>query len=114
MEKKCAIFPLCRTNSTAVTIRLYLMNETSQKWHNFNTIKVLKSAMQKSNHRIVKFLQENNLTIAFAESVTCGLAVHQLSAVKGTSKVLEGSIVCYDEIVKRDLLKVPQSLLDKF
>ena len=70
--------------------------------------------MQKSNNRIVKFLKENNLTIAFAESVTCGLAAHQLSVVKGTSEVLKGSIVCYDEKVKCNLLKVPQSILKKY
>jgi nicotinamide-nucleotide amidase len=69
--------------------------------------------MQKANRKIVKFLQKNNLTIAFAESVTCGLAAHQLSAVKGTSEVLKGSIVCYDEKVKSNLLKISQRLIDK-
>jgi PncC family amidohydrolase len=53
------------------------------------------------------------LTLALAESVTCGLAAHQLSTVKGTSDVLMGSIVCYNEKVKTGLLKVRKSLIQK-
>jgi nicotinamide-nucleotide amidase len=69
--------------------------------------------MQKPNHRLVKFCKENNVTMAFAESVTCGLAAHQLSQVKGTSDALKGSLVCYNGDVKEDVLKIPKALIEK-
>ena len=58
-------------------------------------------------------MQEVNFTIAFAESVTCGLAVHQLNTVKGTSEVLLGSIICYHEKAKTKLLNINSSLISK-
>lgn len=67
-----------------------------------------------SNRRLIKIMQAKNLTLAFAESMTCGLAAYQLSAVKGTTDVLQGSIVCYHENVKKECLKIPNSLLKKF
>src|SRR6476659_3252169 len=66
------------------------------------------------NRRLVKIMQIKNLTLAFAESMTCGLAAFQLSSVKGTTDVLQGSIVCYHENVKKECLKVPDSLIKKF
>jgi nicotinamide-nucleotide amidase len=70
--------------------------------------------MQKANNKIIKFLQQNNLTLALAESMTCGLAAHQLSVVKGTSEVLIGSIVAYNGNVKTKLLHIPNALIKKF
>jgi nicotinamide-nucleotide amidase len=61
----------------------------------------------------VKSLKEKKLTLAFAESITCGLAAHKLSTCKGTSEVFRGSIVCYNEEVKKDLMGIPQKTIDK-
>jgi nicotinamide-nucleotide amidase len=69
--------------------------------------------MHRSNVRIVKFCRENNLTLAFAESMTCGLAAHQLSQVKGTSDAFKGSLVCYNGDVKTNVLKIPERLIEK-
>lgn len=63
---------------------------------------------------LVDILKEKNLTIALAESVTCGLATHQLNTVKGTSDILIGSIVCYNENVKKTVLGVNATLIKKF
>jgi nicotinamide-nucleotide amidase len=65
-------------------------------------------------NQLVKLLLSKNLTLALAESVTCGLAAHQLATVKGTSEVLKGSIVCYTEEVKTGLLGVKKSLIKKY
>jgi PncC family amidohydrolase len=64
--------------------------------------------------KLIKTLIEKKLTVAFAESVTCGLASHQLNITTGTSKVFMGSIVCYNEKVKIDLLNVKPSLIKKY
>jgi len=70
--------------------------------------------MKNAVHDLVKLLLEKRLTLALAESATCGLVTHQLSTVKGTSEILEGSIVCYSEKVKKQLLGVSQNLLKKY
>lgn len=70
--------------------------------------------MKRANNKLVKLLKKKELTLALAESVTCGLMSHQLSNVIGTSDVFIGSIVCYSEKVKRNVCKVPCSLLEKY
>lgn len=69
--------------------------------------------MKRPALRIVDTLREHQLTIAFAESITCGLAAHTIGSVPNTSEVFMGSIVCYDENVKKTLLTVPAALIKK-
>lgn len=68
---------------------------------------------KKINNDLVRLLLKNELTIALAESVTCGLAAHQLSTVIGTSIVLKGSIVCYHESFKTGLFSIPARVIKK-
>jgi nicotinamide-nucleotide amidase len=70
--------------------------------------------MHRISNLLIKTLLEKKLTLALAESMTCGLAAHQLSTCKGTADVFKGSIVCYNEEVKKQLLNVPQSKIDKY
>lgn len=70
----------------------------------------MKSLVQK----LIRRLAEKKLTVAFAESVTCGLASHQLNITPGTSEVFMGGIVCYNKKVKTNLLKVDPSLIEKY
>jgi nicotinamide-nucleotide amidase len=65
------------------------------------------------NLTLVKFLQSKKLTLALAESMTCGLAAHTLSTVQGTSDVLMGSVVCYHEDAKKCMLGVSKQILKK-
>jgi nicotinamide-nucleotide amidase len=71
------------------------------------------NANSRINH-FIKTLLKKKLTLALAESMTCGLAAHKLSTVKGTSDVLKGSIVCYNEDVKKTLLKIPAPMIKKY
>lgn len=64
--------------------------------------------------KLMKSLIEKKLTVAFAESVTCGLACNQLNSTPGTSEVLMGGIVCYNEKVKINLLNVKPSIIKKY
>ena len=70
--------------------------------------------MKRAVNRLLKFCEERQLTISMAESMTCGLAAHQLNIVKGTSEVLMGSLVCYNEKVKTKLLGIKPSLIKKY
>lgn len=64
--------------------------------------------------KLRKFLKENNLTVAFAESVTCGLASYKMNTTPGTSDIFKGSIVAYNEDVKRNLLRIDSKLIDQY
>ncbi|MBD1379288.1 competence/damage-inducible protein A [Bacillus sp. IB182487] len=61
---------------------------------------------------LMNVLHEKDKSISAAESLTGGLFTEQLTAVKGTSKVLNGGIVCYTNETKRDLLKVSEKTLE--
>jgi len=67
--------------------------------------------MHRPTNRLVKFLQQKQLSIALAESVTCGLVSHQIGTVRGVSDVFRGSIVCYDPAVKISLMKIKPALI---
>jgi len=64
--------------------------------------------------KVIKLLIEKQLTVSFAESVTCGLASNGMNCTTGTSDVFMGSIVCYNEEVKINLLKVDPELIKKY
>ena len=59
-------------------------------------------------------LNSENLTIAFAQSMTAGLLVNEFSKANGASKVLKGSIVTYHPELKIRLLSVDPSTIAKY
>jgi nicotinamide-nucleotide amidase len=69
--------------------------------------------MKRAEQILANLLKEKKLTIAFAESMTCGLLAHKMGGIAGTSDVLMGSIVCYCEDVKYGILKVQKQLIKK-
>jgi nicotinamide-nucleotide amidase len=63
--------------------------------------------MKKLANTLLKTMRDKNLTLAIAESMTCGMAAAQLGSVSKTSDVLMGSVVCYTPEVKKSVLKIP-------
>lgn len=59
---------------------------------------------------LLKKFQEKNWTLAFAESCTGGDLAARLTKVPDASKVFLGSIVAYSELVKKELLGIPEEL----
>jgi nicotinamide-nucleotide amidase len=55
---------------------------------------------------------ERGVTVATAESLTAGMVTAMLADTAGASAMLRGGVVSYSNSVKRDLLRVPQELLD--
>lgn len=62
---------------------------------------------------LVNMLKKYEMTIAFAESMSCGMAASAMGSISGTSEVFMGSIVCYDKQVKKKLLNIPASVIQK-
>ncbi len=69
--------------------------------------------MKRPEQALANLLKEKELTIAFAESMTCGLLTHKLGTIAGTSDVLTGSVICYQSKVKTDVLRVKKTIIKK-
>jgi nicotinamide-nucleotide amidase len=52
------------------------------------------------------------VTVATAESLTAGMVTAMLADTPGASAILRGGVVSYSNAVKRDVLHVPEELLD--
>lgn len=63
--------------------------------------------------RLVAFCKQKGWTVATAESCTGGLVAERITSVAGSSAVFLGGVVSYANAAKRDLLGVPQELLER-
>jgi nicotinamide-nucleotide amidase len=63
---------------------------------------------------LIKKLQEKNLTLAVAESLTGGLVAASLTEIPGASKVFKGSITAYVDEIKQNVLEVNEETILKF
>jgi nicotinamide-nucleotide amidase len=61
-----------------------------------------------------RLLAKEKLTIATAESCTGGKMASLLTSVPGASVYFKGSVVSYATQVKRDILKIPAELIEKY
>jgi nicotinamide-nucleotide amidase len=59
-------------------------------------------------------LIENHATLATAESCTGGFVASRITAIPGSSRYFEGSVVSYSNAVKVNVLGVSQQTLDEF
>lgn len=70
--------------------------------------------MKRIPNEFIRKLREQKLTLALAESVTCGLAANKLSSCVGVSDVLTSSIVCYTPEAKMQILGVKKSTIRQY
>lgn len=63
---------------------------------------------------VYELLQQKGKLISAAESLTGGLFSERLINVPGASKIIPGSMICYDTKIKRDVLKVSAATLQQF
>ena len=70
--------------------------------------------MNKLSQKIVKLLKKKKLKISVAESCTGGMFSSVLTSVSGSSKVFTMGFVTYSNQSKNRLLKVPNSIINKY
>ena len=63
--------------------------------------------------RVVKIFTEKETSFGFAESLTGGMISSEIVGVPGASSVFSGSVVCYTNEVKMNVLGVPSSVIDE-
>lgn len=63
---------------------------------------------------VFSLMREKGLTLGCAESCTGGLIAKQFTDLPGSSAVFRGGVVSYASAVKRDVLGVPQAMLDQY
>lgn len=71
----------------------------------------LENTLQSSVVGTVRVLRDNGLTVGFAESCTGGLLSSSFTELAGVSDVFTGSIISYDNSVKKQLLQVSEETL---
>lgn len=60
---------------------------------------------------VLALSRSRGLTIGVAESCTGGMLGARLTAIPGSSDVVRGGVIAYDDAVKRSLLGVPEAML---
>ncbi len=63
---------------------------------------------------LLEELRRNNMTFATAESCTAGMISSRVADIPGSSDVLLGGIVSYANSVKKNVLGVPEKVLDTY
>jgi PncC family amidohydrolase len=63
---------------------------------------------------LIKKLQDKNLTLSAAESLTGGLVAASLTEIPGASKVFKGSITAYSDEIKQNVLNANKETISKF
>ncbi len=63
---------------------------------------------------VIMKLRSENLTLCCAESCTCGMIASMIGAVAGASEVFLGGVVSYSPEVKKSLLGVKGTTIDKY
>ena len=61
-----------------------------------------------------KVLADKNLTIVFIESATAGYLAHRFSVSPYSGDVLMGGLVCYDAVIKKNVLNISSRLIDEY
>jgi PncC family amidohydrolase len=63
---------------------------------------------------IIHILKSKQLTLSVSESMTGGLLAYKLISIAGASHVFKGGLVCYQDQIKIDVLKVNETLIQTY
>jgi PncC family amidohydrolase len=63
--------------------------------------------------KLIEYLLKRNLKIGFAESITGGALSYNFVKNEGASKYFKGSIICYSNSIKTDVLSVSKETIEQ-
>lgn len=64
--------------------------------------------------QLVELLKKKQLTISSCESFTVGYFGSSIGSVSGASQVYQGSLICYNTLIKINVLHVNQETVNKY
>ena len=113
-DENCQINTYAKSSHTEVDIICYGKNQNELKEKADNIYLKLRKEFkgyyppddENPSQALVRMLTENDYTISFAESMTGGLLVSQITSVSGASKVLKESFITYSDDAKIKILGV--------
>ena len=70
--------------------------------------------MQSNEQKLVELCTKNKKTIGSCESLTGGLFASTITSVPGASAMFKGTIVSYASEVKKNIVHVPEKMIEKF
>ena len=70
--------------------------------------------MKNLANKVVQKLAKKKLKVSFVESCTGGLLSSSITLIGGSSKVFNLGLVTYSNKAKTDVLKVPQSIINRY
>lgn len=70
--------------------------------------------MQNLIEETFKLLHTKKLSITCFESASAGFIAYKIAQSRYSGSILDGSLVCYDLKVKKNLLKISSSLIKKY
>lgn len=76
--------------------------------------KMITNGIDMTAVKVVKWLSEHGLTIAFAESCTGGMLSESITSVSGASKIYECGICSYSNRIKESILGVKSCTLREY
>jgi nicotinamide-nucleotide amidase len=68
----------------------------------------------KIDEMVKNIIEEENLTIAAAESCTGGMLGAYITSFSGSSKIFKGGIISYSNDIKISILKVDEQIISSF
>jgi nicotinamide-nucleotide amidase len=74
----------------------------------------INSNIENLSKELGNLLRKKRFTISIAESCTGGFVSHLITAIPGSSEYFKGSLIAYSDIIKNELLGIPEKILKKY
>lgn len=121
-QENPTIAPLAKQGEVTIRLTSFAKNKEEAEQSMQDTIKEITSRVGEYLYGwdddtlesvACSLLKKRKWTLAAAESCTGGLFSHSICTISGASEVFKGSVVCYTNEIKEEIVGVPKSVLLK-
>jgi nicotinamide-nucleotide amidase len=92
----------------------FMFSEALYYLNGFTSDEVFSLVDRNLLNKVSDELKKHHYTVATAESCTGGLLAHLLTNISGSSEYFDRGVITYSNTAKKDLLNVPQTILDTY